>query len=231
MRVLLIEDDPDIAEAITVRLERHGYDVLVCAHGEDAVDHTLDTTFGIILLDLNLPGRNGLELLRDLRGEGATTPVLVLTARAAVDDKLSLFDLGADDYLVKPFDMRELEARIGALLRRSRGVSQPVLRHGDLELNLSTGSVTLGGDPLNLGRREVELLSELVAASPNVVPKQRLVLRLFGYEGQGSSNTVELIVSRLRRKLASSRIKISTQRSVGYFLETREATKDEVHGR
>lgn len=218
MRLMLVEDDEDIADAIQARLRRRGCDLMHLSDGTQAAEAALDETLDIVLLDVNLPGQNGFEIIREMRAAGVKTPVLVLTARSQIGDKISLFGLGADDYLVKPFDLRELEARIDALARRRLGEAQPTVAFGALELNLSHRSARLDGVPLDLGRREFEVLSMLVSAAPRVVSKDSLVMRLFGFEDQGSSNAVELLVSRLRRKLAGSSVGIQTQRGVGYYL-------------
>ncbi|WP_116134473.1 response regulator transcription factor [Tropicimonas sp. IMCC34043] len=218
MRVLLVEDDEDIADAILSRLRRRGCDLQHQADGAAGAEAALDETLDIIVLDVNLPGQSGFEIIRQMRAAGIKTPVLILTARSQIGDKISLFGLGADDYLVKPFDLRELEARIDALARRRLGEAQPVVAFGDLRLNLSHRSATLGGAPLELGKREFEVLATLVAAGARVVSKDSLVVRLFGFEDQGSSNAVELLVSRLRRKLSGSSVGIQTQRGVGYYL-------------
>jgi two-component system response regulator TctD len=218
MRILLIEDSPDIGDAIAAKLTREGYAVDRASDGDSGEDFAVNGSYGLVVLDINLPGKDGFEILRAMRAARTTTPVLVITARNQIADKVSLLDLGADDYLVKPFDLLELTARIRAVIRRRNGASQSILENGPLRLDLAARAASLDSRPLELGKREFELLELLATNFGKSVSKEQLVLRLFGHDDQGSPNAIELLVSRLRRKLDDSGVEILTQRGVGYLL-------------
>lgn len=220
MRILLIEDTIDIAFAITSKLEREGYAVTTVYEGVEGEEQAVNGSYDLVILDINLPGRDGFEILRSMRERSSFCPVLVITARNQIADKIDLLELGADDYLVKPFDLRELVARIRAVARRHMGVAQPLLRIGKITINLSQRSVMQAGEPLDFGRREFDVLEMLATRFNVTVPKERLVLKLFGHDDTGTPNAIELLVSRLRKKLEQSGVEIVTQRSVGYLLRT-----------
>ena len=221
MRILLVEDTIDIAFAIALKLEKEGYSVTTACDGMQGEDLAVNGSFDVVILDINLPGRDGFVILRSMRERSLSCPVLVITARNQIADKLDLLELGADDYLVKPFDLRELVARIRAVTRRHMGVSQPLLHIGDLSINLTQRSVMQGDDPLDFGRREFDVL-EMLATRINVtVPKDMLVLKLFGHDDTGTPNAIELLISRVRKKLESSNLEIITQRGVGYLLRSK----------
>ena len=173
------------------------------------------------MLDINLPGKDGFSVIRELRAAGLEAPVLVMTARAEIEDKIDMLDLGADDYLVKPFDLRELEARLRALMRRPAGQTSSTTQYGNLSLDLAGRSVTLSGAPLELGRREFRLLEILVGRIGQTVAKERLMNQLFDLD-DGSLNALELLISRLRKKLAGASIDIVTVRGVGYQARSHE---------
>ena len=217
MRILLIEDHEDLGEAIERRLRDAGHSVEWLRNGDDGIEMALREPFDVIALDLTLPGRDGISILGELRRGKSETPVLVMTARAEIDDKVSLLDRGADDYLVKPFDLRELEARLRVLMRRPAGQVTSVTTVGDLRIDLANGLVALGDRTIDLGRREFRLLEILVARVGQVVPKERLMAQLFNFDEDVSVNALELQVSRLRRKIEGSRLDIETVRGVGYL--------------
>lgn len=175
----------------------------------------LDEPWDALVLDINLPGKDGFSVIRELRAAGLEAPVLVMTARSEIEDKIDMLDLGADDYLVKPFDLRELEARLRALLRRPAGQTSSVTAYGNLSLDLANRHVTLAGAPLELGRREFRLLEILLGKLGQTVAKERLMNQLFDLD-DGSLNALELLISRLRKKLAGASIDIVTVRGVGY---------------
>jgi len=222
MRILLIEDTPDIAFAISMRLEDEGYSVTVARDGIEGEALAAAAAHDLIILDINLPGMDGFSVLRSLRESGNNLPVVVITARNQIADKVGLLDLGADDYLVKPFDLSELVARIRAVSRRHLGASKPVLKLGNVTIDLGSRAVMVSGEPLDLGRREFDVLELLASRSGETVSKENLVLKLFGYEDSGTPNAIELLVSRVRRKLEGSSIEIITHRGIGYFLRIRE---------
>jgi two-component system response regulator TctD len=219
MKVLLIEDNRDLGEAIERRLQAGGHRV-VWMTGDDGIEDCLDAeAVDAIILDLTLPRGDGIDILRRLRRARRDVPVLVTTARAEVDDKVSLLDLGADDYLVKPFDLRELEARLRAILRRPAGSAASGVEIGPLTVDPAGHLATLAGRALELGPREFRLMEILAASHGRVVPRERLMARLFDLEDGGSENALELLVSRLRRKLAGGDgVEVVTVRGVGYLL-------------
>lgn len=218
MRILLVEDSEDLGEAIEKRLRGAGHSLEWVRDGAEVVAATLGDPFDAVALDLSLPNRDGIALIAELRREKFAAPILVITARSEIDDKVSLLDLGADDYLVKPFDLRELEARLRALIRRTGGQTTSTLSAGNLEVDLAGLNVTIGGRALDLGRREFRLLEILVTNLNKVVPKERLMNQLFNFDEAVSINALELHISRLRRKIEDADIKIGTVRGVGYIV-------------
>lgn len=218
MRILLVEDNEDLGEAIEKRLRSAGHSVEWVRDGNDVVSAALGDDFDAVALDLMLPNRDGIALIADLRRRKFTAPILVITARSEIDDKVSLLDLGADDYLVKPFDLRELEARLRALIRRTGGQTSSTLAAGNLEMDLAGLNASVGGRSLELGRREFRLLEILVTHAGKVVPKERLMNQLFNFDEAVSVNALELHISRLRKKLEPANIEIGTVRGVGYVV-------------
>lgn len=218
MRILLVEDSIDIADAIETRLTRDGHAVTAVADGLEGEAYALSGDFDVLILDINLPGQDGFAVLRNLRSTGISTPVLVMTARNQVADKVSLLDLGADDYIVKPFELAELSARVRALARRGMGRSSPQIQIGGLRVDIGMRNATLDDLPLSLGKREYDLLECLAVNAPSTVNKDQIVVKLFGLDDTGTPNAVELLVSRLRRKLEESSVEIHTQRGAGYLL-------------
>ena len=174
--------------------------------------------YDALILDLMLPGRDGLSIIEELRRARNAIPILVVTARAEIDDKVSLLDRGADDYLVKPFDLRELDARLRAVLRRPAGRTTSLMEFGDTVVDLAGHSVSVSGQAVELSRREFRLLEILLARVGAVVPKERLMSQLFSFDEAVSVNALELYVSRLRRKLEGSGVGIRTLRGLGYQL-------------
>ncbi len=218
MRVLVIEDTVDIAEAVILRLERAGHAVDWEQDGKTAGELLEVQAYDLVVLDLTLPGQDGLVILRTLRSRRDKTPVLVLTARSALDERIGALDLGADDYLVKPFDYGELEARARALLRRSAGQVDNILRVGPLSIDRAGRVASVGGAHLNLTRRELTVLEILAVRPERIVPKEELIEQLFNFDQEPSPNAVEQFVARLRRKLAGVPIEIRTLRGLGYQL-------------
>ncbi|OWJ64016.1 response regulator transcription factor [Inquilinus limosus] len=221
MRILLVEDNPDLGEAVENRLRKSGHSVEWVRDGLEAVEAAGHDAFDAVLLDIMLPGQDGFAVLRDLRRRGVDAPVLVVTARSEIDDKVGILDLGADDYLVKPFDLRELEARLRALLRRPAGQTSSTVSHGNVTLDLAGQAVTVAGQHVEFGRREFRLLEILLARAGQVAAKDRLMTQLFGDEADVSVNALELLVSRVRRKLEGADIDIVTLRGTGYRVQPR----------
>lgn len=221
MRLLLVEDDPDLGEALVANLARDGFAVDLAADLATA-EAALDTAiYDLVLLDLGLPDGDGLELLRRLRRRRSNLPVLVLTARDAVEERVAGLEAGADDYLVKPFAHAELVARIRAVLRRPGRDLGAAIEVGRLLLEPATGHVEVGGRPLLLPRRERMLLEALMRRAGRVVTRRVLEEALWDQDSEIESNTLESHVSRLRKKLAETGagVQIRTVRGVGYMLE------------
>lgn len=221
MRILLVEDNEDLGEAIEKRLRNAGHSVEWVRDGDAAISWSRHGVWDAIVLDIMLPGKDGFAVLRTLRAAGQDTPVLVVTARAEIEDKVDMLDLGADDYLVKPFDLRELEARLRALMRRPAGQSSSAVQYGNLGIDLAGRTASVDGVLLDLGRREFGLLEVLLAHIGQTVAKERLMTQMFQVEDV-STNALELLVSRLRKKLGDSSIDIVTVRGVGYQARAHE---------
>jgi two-component system response regulator TctD len=219
MRLLIVEDTADLAEAIAGRLRKLGYAVDIVGDGEEADELLRSESYNLVVLDLMLPGIGGKEVLHRLRQRRSRTPVLVLTARSDVDEKVGALDYGADDYLVKPFDFRELEARCRALLRRPHGMAASEVEFGNLLFDAAAKRVTVTGRPVDLSSREFRLLELLLANLGRVLSKDTLLDQLFGLEDAVAPNAIELYVSRLRRKLEGATVKIRTLRGLGYVAE------------
>lgn len=218
MRLLLVEDDELISRSLEQALTRLGNSVEVfdsCCGARTAVQ---GASFDLVVLDLGLPDGDGLSLLEGLRRQGDMTPVLVLTARDGLDDRVRGLDLGADDYLAKPFQLAELEARVRALLRRSQQRSDNCLSLGRLRFDPATGSTWLDDELLDLPHRERLLLESLLLHAGNIAPREILENRLFGF-GEVGTNALEVYISRLRKRLKQSGLHIRTFRGLGYRLE------------
>lgn len=216
MRILLAEDDPQLGDGLMVGLRQEGYAVDWVKDGM-AADLALKTEpFDLLVLDLGLPRLSGMEVLARLRARGQSLPVLILTARDAVSDKIAGLDGGADDYLVKPVDLDELAARVRALSRRVAGRAQPVLQLGDLVLDPATRQVTLAGVPIELSQREYSLLQTLMEHNGRVLTRAQLEASLYGWRDEPDSNALEVHIHNLRKKIGAERIK--TLRGVGYMM-------------
>jgi DNA-binding response OmpR family regulator len=226
MRVLVVEDEQKVANAVREGLEGEGYEVVVEHTGEGAFYRVTTERFDVILLDLMLPGRDGLQVLTTLRAQGVDTPVLVLTARDALEDRVTGLDSGADDYLVKPFAFAEVLARLRALLRRGRATEAVRLGVGELEMNLVTRKVTRGGKGVDLTVREFELLEYLLRHEGQVVSRSTLAREVWKETARSTSldNVIDVHIARLRRKIdVDQPVKlIHTVRGVGFMLREGE---------
>jgi DNA-binding response OmpR family regulator len=227
MRLLVIEDEPKIAAALREGLEAEHFDVVLARTGEEGFFEANAATFDLVILDLMLPGRDGLEILRTLRGRGAQTPVLILTARDTVEDRVTGLDMGADDYLVKPFAFAELLARIRALLRRGRSDTVLRLKAADLDMDLVTRRVARGGRDLDLSPREFELLEYLLRHEGHTVTREMLAKDVWKEPSRATplDNVIDVHMTRLRRKVdpeGAERL-LHTVRGVGFVLREERA--------
>lgn len=214
MHVLLVEDENELAARITRGLTQAGFVVDRAVDGEDGLELGLQPQIDMIVLDLGLPGRSGLDVLKEWRIRGVATPVLILTARGTWVDKVAGLNEGADDYLTKPFHLPELVARLHALRRRGWGHASNVLKHDDLTVNLATGEVICGDVPLELTALELRMLKYFMNRTRHVISQSELVEHLYSSEEMRESNTIEVYIGRLRRKIGADKIK--TLRGMGY---------------
>ena len=218
MRILVAEDDPLLGEAIAEHLRRGGHAVDWVRDGVAADAALRSESFGIVVLDLGLPRVCGRDVLARMRKRASSAPVLIITAADAIADRVAGLDAGADDYLVKPFALAELEARVRALIRRSHGRDRNVLVHGALAFDTAARSATVGGDLLELSARELAVLELLLLRSGRVVAKEQFVEHLCGWDQDVTENAIEVYVHRLRRKLEPVGIHVQTVRGLGYYL-------------
>jgi two-component system response regulator QseB len=216
MRLLLVEDDAMIGASVQAGLRQEGFAVDWARDGQAAELALAGEPYDLMLLDLGLPKKSGLDVLKGLRARGNTLPVLVLTARDAVSDRVAGLDTGADDYLVKPFDLDELAARVRALLRRRAGRADPLLRHGALTLNPATREAALNGKPLALSVREFAVMQMLLERPGAILSRAQMEERLYGWGEEIESNAVEVHIHALRRKLGADFIR--TVRGAGYMV-------------
>lgn len=219
MRILIAEDDPVLADGLSRSLRAGGYAVDVVTGGDEADTALAAQAFDLLILDLGLPKLSGLEVLRRLRARNARVPVLILTAADSVEQRVRGLDLGADDYMAKPFALSELEARVRALTRRAAGLGQSVLRNGALALDQAGRIATINDQPLELSARELGLLQVLLQRAGRVVSKEQLVDHLCEWGEEVSNNAIEVYVHRLRKKLEPGGVRIATVRGLGYCLE------------
>lgn len=219
MRLLVVEDHPILADGLVKALKAAGYAVDHANSGE-AADHMLAAQpYDAVILDIGLPKLDGYEVLRRMRRRGSKTPVLMLTARDALEDRVKGLDLGADDYLTKPYDLPELEARVRALIRRGQSGGGAELKHGDLTLDTAGRRATIKGTPLDLSARELGVLEVLMLRVGRVVSKEQLAEQLYGWGEEVGANAIEVYVHRLRKKLEPAGVSVRTIRGLGYLLE------------
>jgi len=220
MRVLLAEDDEVLSDGISKALRQCGFAVDHVDSGMDA-DHALTTSpFDLLILDLGLPKLDGLEVLQRLRGRGDRLPVLILTARDGLQDRVAGLDHGADDYITKPFDLPELEARVRALVRRSQLGNNMEIVYGPLKFDTTNKFVSINDQPLELSAKETAVLEALLQRAGRVVSKEQLIEHMYGWDEEVSHNAIEVNVHRLRKKLDPEGVTIRAIRGLGYLLET-----------
>ncbi|MGI5817310.1 MAG: response regulator transcription factor [Armatimonadota bacterium] len=218
MRVLLVEDEQKVADFVRAALEEQGFTVDLQTKGDDAYASARTEEYDVILLDIMLPGRDGLSILRQLREQGYDVPVILLTARGEPNERIEGLQLGADDYISKPFYVEEVIARIHAVTRRTSGNSVSVLRAGDLTVNLLSREVSLGGEETDLTRREFSVLEHLMRSRGRVLTRTQMLEHIWGYDFDPDSNVVDVYVRRVRNKIDpdGDRGFIETVRGVGY---------------
>lgn len=220
MRITLVEDNTSLAKGICYRLEDTGHAVDVLGDGAEAEQYLTHDGADLVILDINLPGTDGLTLLKQMRQRGDMRPVILLTARAETEDRVIGLDAGADDYLIKPFEMTELEARVRALLRRRTIPQQQRQKLGTLDYDAAARQLFDGETEIDLPRREMSVFECLFAANGRLVPKNMLLDHAYGVGADVADTVVEVYVSRLRRRLSPHGIQIRTQRGLGYQLLT-----------
>ncbi len=221
MRLLLAEDEKELSKALCAVLKHNNYSVDAVYDGQDAFDYGLCGNYDGIILDIMMPKKNGLEVLRELRKNGIDTPVLILTAKAETEDKIAGLDTGADDYLTKPFAMGELLARIRALTRRKAEFSPNLLSHGSLSLNRESYELSVGENSVRLGNKEFQMIEMLLNNPGRLISTEQFMERIWGYETEAEINVVWVYISYLRKKLSNlgANLEIKAVRGVGYTLE------------
>ena len=221
MRLLLVEDDELLGDAVKTGLTQFGYIVDWLKDGEVARGALKTELFELIILDLGLPKLSGLNLLQTIRHDGNTTPVIILTARESIEDRIKGLDNGADDYIIKPFDLNELNARIRALIRRSQGRADTKLQYRNVVLDPAAHSVTVDHQLINVPRREFSLLQKLLENSGHVLSREQLMQSIYGWDEDVDSNALEVHIHNLRKKLNANYIR--TIRGIGYMAEKNES--------
>ena len=222
MRILIVEDEVHLAEALSQILKKHRYSVDIAHDGQSGLDNALSGIYDLLLLDVMLPGMDGMSLLRAIREEGVATPVIMLTAKGENADMIRGLDGGADDYIAKPFSTEVLLARMRAALRRKgEALQEDTLKFGDIELNTSSLKLSAGGKEIKLILKESELMELLMVRKQAVTSKDQIIEKLWGFDSEAEGNNVEVYISFLRKKLAflNSAVRIGTIRGVGYVLE------------
>lgn len=222
MKILIIEDEYSLADAIAETLKRENFVTYIATTGEEGEDEALSNIYDLILLDVMLPHKNGFDILKSIRNEKINTPIIMLTAKSEIYDKLNGLENGADDYITKPFHMKELVARIKVILKRKNNIDDTnVLQCGDLELNLTTGKIKCKEKSFSINGKELEMLEILLLNQKQIVEKELLANKIWGYNSDAEYNSVEVYISFLRKKLEliKTHAKIKTIRGKGYKME------------
>ena len=222
MNILIIEDEYNLADAVAETLKNEKFNVCIKTNGEDGEDEALTENYDLILLDVMLPRKNGFEILKYLRQERIKTPIIMLTAKSEIDDKLNGLEHGADDYITKPFSMRELMARIKVVLKRSNNIEDTeILEYGDLVLDLKNASLKCNNNEIQISGKELELLEQLLINKNQVLSKDKLLERIWGYESEAEYNNLAVYLTFIRRKLKllNSKVNVKAVRDLGYRLE------------
>ncbi len=222
MKILIIEDEYSLADAISETLQREKFQVNIITNGEDGENEALTNIYDLILLDVMIPKKDGFEILTNLRKEKVQTPIIMLTAKSEISDKLNGLENGADDYITKPFHMRELVARVKVILKRKINVEDTnVLEYSDLKLDLGTGKMSVNDTEIAINGKELDLIEILLINKNQIVNREILANKIWGYNSETEYNNVEVYVSFLRKKLKllKSKVKIKAVRGIGYKLE------------
>jgi two-component system OmpR family response regulator len=223
LRILVVEDNATLANGLAAVLKGSGYAVDIVGDGASAIAVLATERFDLVILDLNLPEHDGLEVLRVMRSRQNDASVLILSARGESDDRVKGLNLGADDYMAKPFDVGELEARVRALLRRQAGQKSATVSFGEVSLDLNSRTFSAAGVAIDIPAREISLLETLFMRAGKVVAKQSIIESLAGFDEDLSANAIEQYVSRLRKRLAPHGLTVRTARGIGYYLEKTQA--------
>ena len=222
-RLLVVEDDPALAQALALALSRRGFTVAQATNGRSALERATSESFALIVLDLTLPEMDGFEVLREIRAKGLTTPIIVLTARSTVGDRVQGLRLGADDYLAKPFDLDELEARLHALLRRANPGVANRRDFGALRVDEAASVCYANGEALELSAREFAMLATLIEKPAHAVTRDRLWERVFGDGREAQPDAIEVVAYRLRKKIAGLDVELVALRGVGYLIREKRS--------
>lgn len=220
MKILLVDDEKQFAAAVAEILRRHNYSVDAVYNGQDGLDYALSGIYDLIILDVMMPGMDGFTILRTLRSHKLDMPILMLTAKSEISDKIGGLNLGADDYLTKPFDTEELLARIRALLRRKEKYTGDILSFNDISIDRDNPQLLCGAKKIALGKKEFQIIEMLILGAGKYIDKERFIEKIWGYDTEAEYNTIEVYVSFLRKKLAAvgSSTEIKSIRGVGYTL-------------
>ena len=222
MNILIIEDEYSLADAVAETLNGEGFNTCIKTNGEDGEDEALTDNYDLILLDVMLPEKNGFDILRSLRNMGINTPIIMLTAKSEIEDKLNGLEHGADDYVTKPFSMRELMARVKTVIKRAKNIEDTeVLQYGDISLDVKNAKLMCGNNEIQISGKELDLLELLLMNKNQVSTKENIIERIWGYDSEAEYNNVEVYITFIRRKLKliNSKVKIKAVRGLGYKLE------------
>ena len=221
MKILVVEDEKDLNRVITKHLEKNNYSVDSCFDGEQALDYVLYGEYDLIITDIMMPKIDGYEFIKQLRVKGNSTPVIMLTAKDSLDDKILSLDSGADDYIVKPFEFDELLARIRVLMRRNYGFATNIIQVDDVVLDISKKQVTRSGESIVLTGKEYEVLEYLFKNKTGIISREQILNHVWDYDYKGASNIIDVIVKNIRKKLdvGSKKPIIHTKRGLGYFVK------------
>ena len=222
MNILIIEDEYSLADAVAETLKKEKFNVVIKTNGEEGEDEALTENYDLILLDVMLPEKNGFDILKYLRKEKINTPVIMLTAKSEIEDKLNGLEHGADDYITKPFAMRELMARVKAVLKRANNIDNTeMLEYGDIILDLKNAKLKCKENEIQISGKELEIVEQLLLNKNQVLSRENLLERIWGYDSEAEYNNVEVYITFIRRKLKliNSNVNIKAVRGIGYKLE------------